>query len=151
MKVFRSFREDVPGSSQVKTKHPRSQKRCRFCVDRAAGPRSRSPCCKKTARGAAQYRRRTRRTFAAHSQSPITQSSHQSDCPETLLLKSFRNPAGRKSPGAKSLQEGGADINASKTFARDIFNVSSQITERRWGDALVPNEYREDGPAFEGL
>jgi hypothetical protein len=105
----------------------------------------------KTARGAAQNRRRTRRTFAAHSQSPITQSSHQSDWPETLLLQSFRNPTGRKSPGAKSLQEGGADINASKAIARDIFNVSSQVMERRLGDALVPNEYREDGPTFKGL
>jgi hypothetical protein len=46
VKVFESFRDVVLGLSQVKTKHSRSQKRCRFCVDRAAGSKSRSPCWK---------------------------------------------------------------------------------------------------------
>jgi hypothetical protein len=44
---FVSFRDVVLGLSQVKTKHSRSQKRCRFCADRATGSKSRSPCWKK--------------------------------------------------------------------------------------------------------
>jgi hypothetical protein len=79
------------------------------------------------------------------------QSSHQSDPPETSLLRSRRNPTGRKSPSAKPHQEGGADINASKTIARDIFNVSLRAGEGMWGDALVLNGYGEEVPVFKGL
>jgi hypothetical protein len=78
-------------------------------------------------------------------------SSHQSDPPETSLLRSRRNPTGRKSPSAKPHQEGGADINASKTIARDIFNVSLRAGGGMWGDALVLNGNGEEVPVFKGL
>ena len=101
----------------------------------------------KTARGAAQHRRRTRRTFAAHSQSPITQSSpeHRRKPQARALLPraSCSNPV-RENPAARSSQnhKGGADIKPPSQIARDIFNVSSRAMERR-GEA--PDSSRDIG------
>ena len=134
MKVFRSFREDVPRPSQVEAKQPRSQKRCRFCVDRAAEPKPRAPMLEKTARGAAQHRRRTRRTFAAHGRSPSRPARTPAHPTRPGIAAAGRHgptlSEKTRSPLAQN-HRGGADIKPLSQIARDIFNVSSRAMERR--------------------
>jgi hypothetical protein len=145
VKVFRSFREDVPRPSQVEAKQPRSQKRCRFCVDRAAEPKPRAPMLEKTARGAAQHRRRTRRTFAAHGRSPSRPARTPAHPTRPGIAAAGRHgptlSEKTRSPLAQN-HRGGADIKPPIQIARDIFNVSSRAMERR-GEA--PDSSRNIG------